>query len=584
MKKSNYISFFILLFITIIAISTLIILIGRDKRAQKEALKQTSQEQITPTAPVPSPTPSPAITPALEPTQAPEKEKTVHLYPAYIIEKDEKKYGYIDNTGSFVISPTFNTATAFNDGAAVVRMGNKNLAIDTEGKIIYSNSTSLSEFANGAAVFSDDSTGSSLYGYIDTKGKVIIEAQFKYAWNFRADNTAYVITTDDSYALIDKTGNILENYIKAKDIKSNESFHDGYLIYYENPKDYSLYFKYGIKNIKGEILVKAEYSSIRYLGDGYFAVTKPGLDFNETLYASQALMNASGTLLTDYKYYNINDIYNGVMSVTDETSTFFIDTNGNRMASLPVFDGIGSLKYYGKDLDVIEADIDGQKLYCNNKKIIFWQEDLSYELAEGIIVRTKKFRPNRLALVNYPYIEGIWDDDIEDAINLALEKIFTEPRKDLSVQDATEVNDVFSAKLLGNLLIIERSGYDYTYGAAHGNPFKYYYHIDIRTGRFYKFKELFKEDTDYVSKINEMISDEISRNLASEDSLFYDGELGFKTISEEPLFMLDKDTITIYFAPYEIAPYAAGFPEFIIPFDDIESYINKQGDFYRSFN
>jgi len=576
-KKSNYISFFILLFITLVAISTLIILIGRDRRKQREA-EEASQQNPAPVAATVTAAPSPTVVP--EPTQAPEQ-KTVQLFPAYVLEGEKKKYGYIDKTGNFVISPAFDLATAFSGGAATVTLGNQNLAIDTEGKIIYSNNTSLSEFRNGAAVYADNSSGSTLYGYIDTGGKVMIEARFNFAGNFRSDNTAYVITSDGYYALIDKSGNIIETYIKAENIDINASVEDGYIIYSEVvSKADKTYFKYGIKNLKGEVLVKPEYSNIRYLGEGYFAVTRPDLEYPNSCYAPEALMNAVGKLITDYRFYNISNIYNGVMSACNDYSTFFIDTEGNRMASLPEFAGIGSLKLYVDD--IIEADIDGQKLYCNSKKIIFWQESQSYELAEGIVVRTKKFRPTRLVLVNYPFIEGLDDSDVEASINVALESIFTEPRKDKSALEGISAEDKFSVRLLGNLLIIERSGYDYSYGAAHGNPFKFYYHIDIRTGSFYTFKELFREDMDYVSKINEMISVEINKNLASDKPIYYEGEAGFKSISDEPLFHIEPNAVVIYFAPYEIAPYAAGFPEFVIPFADIEKYIDKSGKFWAA--
>lgn len=574
MKKRAYISFFVLLFLTTIAILTLIILIGRNKRAQKEAAEETSQPVLTPAATI---TPDPTASPV--PTEAPVI-TSAGLYPAYRIEGNEKKYGYIDNSGNFVISPSFDLAGPFCEGAAVVSMNNMNMAIDTEGKVIYSNNTSLSDFCNGAAVFGDDSSGDRLYGYIDTNGKVMIEAKFKYAENFRTDNTAYVVTLDDYYALIDKSGNILETYIRENDIKGNETFHDGYIIYSESANN-EPYDKYGVKNIKGEILIKPEYSSIRYLGDGYFAVTKPKLEYYETLFSGEALINASGTLLTEYRYYDISNVYNGLMSASDENSTFFMDTEGNRMTSLPFFEGIGTLKSYG---DVIEAYIDGQKLYCNNKKIIFWQEEQSYELGQGLIVRSKKFRPNRWALVNYPYIEGFENPDTQDAVNLALEKIFTDPRKDPASIEYMQINDVFSADLMGNLLVIERSGYDFPFGAPHGSPFRFYYYIDIRSGRFYKFKDLFIEGTDYIGKINSIISSEINADLASEEPTFFTDDAGFKTISEEPLFILGREAITIYFAPYEIAPYAAGFPEFLIPFEDIDSFINRDGDFWKSFN
>jgi hypothetical protein len=40
----------------------------------------------------------------------------------------------------------------------------------------------------------------------------------------------------------------------------------------------------------------------------------------------------------------------------------------------------------------------------------------------------------------------------------------------------------------------------------------------------------------------------------------------------------------IYFTPYEIAPYAAGFPTFKIPFTQILNIIDEEGEFWKAFN
>ena len=61
-------------------------------------------------------------------------------------------------------------------------------------------------------------------------------------------------------------------------------------------------------------------------------------------------------------------------------------------------------------------------------------------------------------------------------------------------------------------------------------------------------------------------------------------EDGFKGIKEDQDFYVDKNNLYIYFPPYEIAPYAAGFVTFKIPFTEIEGMINKEGNFYKSFN
>lgn len=49
-------------------------------------------------------------------------------------------------------------------------------------------------------------------------------------------------------------------------------------------------------------------------------------------------------------------------------------------------------------------------------------------------------------------------------------------------------------------------------------------------------------------------------------------------------FRLEGDGITVYFDVYEIAPYAAGMPEFHIPYSEIMNLIDTQGNFWKSFN
>lgn len=50
------------------------------------------------------------------------------------------------------------------------------------------------------------------------------------------------------------------------------------------------------------------------------------------------------------------------------------------------------------------------------------------------------------------------------------------------------------------------------------------------------------------------------------------------------IFYISKDGLYIYFYPYDIGPYSAGFPTFKILYKDIINIIDLKGDFWRSFN
>jgi hypothetical protein len=96
------------------------------------------------------------------------------------------------------------------------------------------------------------------------------------------------------------------------------------------------------------------------------------------------------------------------------------------------------------------------------------------------------------------------------------------------------------------------------------------YNYDLNTGNEIKLASMFKMDFNYKDFINK----EILRQMkTSEDIFFYDGEEKFKTISDEQRFYLSEGNIVIYFSLYEIAPYAAGIPEFKIPFSSFSQNI-----------
>ena len=58
----------------------------------------------------------------------------------------------------------------------------------------------------------------------------------------------------------------------------------------------------------------------------------------------------------------------------------------------------------------------------------------------------------------------------------------------------------------------------------------------------------------------------------------------FTGIDNNQNFYIDEDNLYIYFKPYDIAPYSAGFVTFKIPFTQLNKIINKNSEFYMSFN
>lgn len=514
-------------------------------------------------APVPTATPVPVN---LEGT-------VTALYPAAQRENNAEKSGYINASGKFVISPTFNSAGDFCEGFAVVTMGSDYLMIDSDGNIIYISKNPIGDFHNGAAIISRFSGSDALYGYIDAKGSEIIQPLYKLAADFGRDGTAYVYRGNGKYYLISKTGKLLQSF--ELDKKYNPvSIQDGYIVYHESENE-----SYGVINLKGEEIFKPNYCEIRYLGDNLFALKKPDEKYyGQTDAIPAALFNANKEQLTDYTLYDLTSFYNGYASATDNTSTYFVGPDGKKAAGLPEFEGRGTVTLFS---DVIKAELDGDLIYSRKDGTVIWQNDRTQSLNDSITAKDVKFKPSRNILVHYPELCGLPDASVQNKINAQLKDKFTERRTDFKENDMLNVDDSFQAGIINNLIIIERDGYDYEFGTAHGMPVMDYFFIDKNTGTFYTLKDLFVEGSDYPSIINEIIASQIQAQSQDESTMPFDG---FNGIAENQYFSISEDTLTIYFYPYDIAAYAAGFPEFAIPFEDLNDYIDFNGAFWKAFN
>lgn len=559
------------------------------------------------------------------------------LFPAYSIIGSSKKWGYIDSSGKFVIKPKYDNAsdfqanniaivsvnnkyglidrqgnsilvpiyddiTNYSEGYAVAKKDSINTLIDEKGKAIYSSTSWITDFKNGMCLISKNSNNKSLYGFLDKNGSLKLNEQYLYAESFNGDK-ALVETADNKYHLIDKSGNIVTTYnyndlnsysedtIVYKDQSTNlkgyissdgkviinakfsvaDDFKDGFAIAAVSTGTYQPP-KYGLIDKNGNYVIKPDYTSITYLGQGLYSVTKAE-DTTSAYYQPKAIINNSGTLLTDFKYYEVGNFANGYCSVSDDSSTYFIDKKGHEVSNLPKFSGIGSLILKN---NIIKASIDNRLSYTTKANKVIWKAENTYKLSNGISIKEIKYRPNRLNLIYYPEVSGLKDSSIQTTINSTLKNHFIGY---IYANDSnTDTKGDFLVDYNKNILVIEQTGYVYPIGAAHGMPTEVYYNIDLNTGKFYKLSDLFKSDSDYLSKINSIIKAAIQKNSTK---YFPDAFTGIKP---DQGFHVTKDYLKIYFTPYEIAPFAAGYPSFDISWKDIIDVINTDGSFWKSFD
>lgn len=572
------------------------------------------------------------------------KTKDINLYKAPLITVSGKKYGYIDNTISFVIKPIFNEAMDFQlNGLAVVKLKDLYGIINTSGDFIiqpeYSYISDFSEglaiaikedsflvlnengkilttkpynyisiYRNGRALFSQqDEEKGFLYGYLDRNGKEIIPAQYISASDF-VDGKALVQREQEKFELINLNGNVLysytypfvghlgEGFLSFKESPSGkfgyiresgeiaipthyssvEAFKHGKAVV--NLSEDFLENKYGLINTKGQFIIAPIYNDIIILNEDRIAVGK-AIDKEKPYYGSiYALADKEGNFLTDFKYYNISNFNEGVASVYDDKFTFFIDRYGKVMTNLPIVEGRGTLSIVNS---LIAANIDQRLSYYSMCGKLLWEENKIIPLNKQYKVIVKKYKPNKDYLVYYPRIEGMADKNSERLVNTRLKEMSqVKPISPLAQLDYSYTADFNISLFKNKLLVLELYGYNYPFGAAHGMPSKNYVHIDLVTGEFYQLEDLFKTSIDYVKILSSIIESEIKNNPAY-SYIFPDSYTGIK--ADQP-FYLDENNLYIYFIPYEIAPYAAGFPTFKIAFADIMNLIDVGGSFWKSFN
>lgn len=88
------------------------------------------------------------------------------------------KYGYIDKSGNWIITPSFQEASEFSDGLALVRCFDEN-----DSQVTYT-------------------------GYIDSKGELAFDKKFVSGYSFK-NGYAVVTDKDEKVSLIDKRGNVV---------------------------------------------------------------------------------------------------------------------------------------------------------------------------------------------------------------------------------------------------------------------------------------------------------------------------------------------------------------------------------------
>jgi hypothetical protein len=229
------------------------------------------------------------------------------------------------------------------------------------------------------------------------------------------------------------------------------------------------------------------------------------------------------------------------------------------------------------------------ELFTLNFGVIFGEKTVNAKDTAAKISSKPIVYENEYISVNIdlPVVSGInsnaqklINDRIQDEINSSKNNVEKQAIEDgeqskKSGSDIRQYNFTSKYKVTynkNNILSIVLTIYQYT-GGAHGSTTQVAYNFDTNTGKIGVLEDFFGEDKDYRSKILKEIRAEISKEP---QNYFIETINNLNGIAYNQNFYLEDEAVVVYFDEYEIAPYAAGIPEFRIPYSKFKNGINTK--------
>ncbi|NLJ99991.1 MAG: DUF4163 domain-containing protein [Clostridia bacterium] len=211
-----------------------------------------------------------------------------------------------------------------------------------------------------------------------------------------------------------------------------------------------------------------------------------------------------------------------------------------------------------------------KEIEINTEKIVSESEDIELDL-------------------EIPVISGLVDQNLQERINKEISDNAMEIKAELEKSRSSLVENIKDESLdtplhtyqlfvgyetynNGDILSLAVETYQYS-GGAHGGTHVDFYNFDIRTGRLLMLSDLFQDDVDYISVINEEIEKQIADQRESGEDIYFDGDMGFQSIEANHPFYINDNQLILHFSQYEIAPYATGMPEFALPLTSLSKLL-----------
>lgn len=197
---------------------------------------------------------------------------------------NDSKYGFVNKKNEIIIPFKYKEVENFSDGYAKVQFKNKYVYIDKAGNKLIKQSYNfhVEPFSEELAVVHLSIRGD---GFINRKGKIVIKPKYNEATEFNEGSA--LVKINKGYHLIDKQGNIIQNY----NYIAMFNFKEGLAPVMGHNK------KCGYINKKNEIIIPLIYESVKSFSYGLAFVKLGG---------KWGVINSTHQTIVTPKYDSVN--------------------------------------------------------------------------------------------------------------------------------------------------------------------------------------------------------------------------------------------------------------------------------------
>jgi hypothetical protein len=333
------------------------------------------------------------------------------------------KYGFVDKSGKFVISPKYDDVMPFVGGIAAVKRDEKWGFVDKTGKEIVPPTYEY-------PVIDYDNLKMGYLPVVEKGNKYSTPFGGEYDFLVHVDSNLFLAQKGDKWGLIDKKNREVLSF-KYDDLSH---LHKDLFVYSERDK-------YGVISLKRGVIVQPRYGKIFYAGEGII-----GLVLNNKV----GFMDTLGNIIFQPKYDSLaSGFINGFALMYNKGKPYLLSKDGKEVeikySGWLVHLGGGVLLHLPDRIDEIfeiNSINDELKRFKNLKKIkqgVFVDERVGVEVKEADILQALSEE-----FPNIPELKKA--KRIEDAVNL------------LTQRKASLIKKIFYFKVLPDGRIIEFRG------------------------------------------------------------------------------------------------------------------------------